>query len=128
LWRGAPAGGICAGTVGTLAAPDQEGTNMTDRPPPHPLYRITPETTKPRAPVPPPHDGPDSRSAAVLDGPTALAVALARQQSAREARQERPAASIGPAVFDVELPPPPPREFRRGHGPGDVDDEDGGPW
>ena len=101
---------------------------MDERPAPRRLYRITPETTKNRAPGPPAHDGPDERSTAVLDGPTALSVALARQHDARERVQERPAASTGPAVLDVELPPPPPpREFRRGFGPADLDDE-GGPW
>lgn len=71
---------------------------MDQRPPPHRLYRIVPVRTAPRADELPAHEGPDRRSAVVLDGPTALALALARQRACREALQERPAGSFGPAA------------------------------
>jgi hypothetical protein len=66
-----------------------EGMSVDQPPPPHRLYRITPTRTEPRAPALPPHDGPDSASAAVLDGPTALRRALDRVRVAREALGER---------------------------------------
>ena len=60
---------------------------------------IRPVRTEPRAPASPDHDGPDARSRAVLDGPTALSLALARQKAHRELHGQRPADSSGPRMF-----------------------------
>lgn len=67
------------------------------------LYRITPTRFEPRAAAPPPHDGPDPASMAVLDGPTARLRSLDHQRAAREALQQRPGSSVyGPADQDDE--------------------------
>ena len=80
-----------------------EGMSMDEPPPPHALYRITPRRTEPRAPALPPHDGPDSGSAAVLDGPTALRRALDRVRVVREALQERrPPSGLASHPADVD--------------------------
>ena len=69
--------------------------NMNDRPRPRRVRRIAPLRTEPRAPALPEHSGPDRRSRTPLDGSTALALALARQQRCRELLAGRPAASAG---------------------------------
>lgn len=71
--------------------PGKAGT-VTD-PRRRPLRAIVPVASATRAPDPPPHQGPDSAHAVILDGPTALHLARRRQQAAREALQERPAGS-----------------------------------
>lgn len=58
--------------------------------------RIVPERFAQRDPSPPHHDGPDPRSAARLDGRTALLLAMRRRRAAREALAERPASSARP--------------------------------
>lgn len=75
---------------------------MTDQPP-----RITPSRRVTRDPAPPPHDGPDSRSAARLDGPTALLLAYRRRRIARLALGERP----GGSAANRPLPSPPAGAF-----------------
>ena len=103
--------------VGTLTTHTTGGTVTPPSDGPTTTPRIVPSRREPRAPAPPHHDGPDSRSATPLDGATALLLAYRRRRAARLALGERPAAAAGPRgpYRDVQLPD--------GFTAGDVDDE-----
>jgi hypothetical protein len=102
---------------GTLETQRREGTMPDDETAAGaPATTTRPERYARRDPVSPAHDGPDPRSAARLDGATALRLAFRRRRAAREAIGER----RGGSVAD---PWPGPSSLPLGFGSADVDDE-----
>lgn len=90
--------------------PDDDSAGAT------PATTRAPDRWATRDPVSPDHDGPDERSAARLDGATALRLAFRRRRAAREAIGER----RGGSVAD---PWPGPSSLPLGFGSADIDDE-----